>query len=104
MTHKLTFLYLTPYYLLALLLSYVAAAPFSGTSTYVHDQAPRSELGLGLELGKRATSGSKSVIIQMFGWTWDSVASECTSFIGPAGYGYVQGAWWHFHCSPQQEV
>jgi len=23
--------------------------------------------------------------------TWDSVASECTDFIGPSGYGYVQG-------------
>jgi hypothetical protein len=93
MTHKLTFFYLSAYYLLALLFSYVAAAPFSGISTHVHDdQAPRSELGLGLGLGKRATPGSKSVIIQMFEWTWDSVASECTSFIGPAGYGYVQGA------------
>ncbi|KAF5376995.1 hypothetical protein D9615_007302 [Tricholomella constricta] len=38
----------------------------------------------------RTRSGSKSVIIQMFGWTWDSVASECTDFIGPAGYGFVQ--------------
>ncbi len=39
----------------------------------------------------RAPSGSKTVIIQMFEWTWDSVASECTNFIGPAGYGFVQG-------------
>ena len=37
------------------------------------------------------TSSSKSVIIQMFEWTWDSVAAECTNFIGPAGYGFVQG-------------
>ena len=22
--------------------------------------------------------------------TWDSIASECTNFIGPADYGYVQ--------------
>lgn len=43
----------------------------------------------------------------MFEWTWDSIAAECTNFIGPAGkrilaqiethsnnilgYGYVQG-------------
>lgn len=27
----------------------------------------------------------------MFEWTWDSVAAECTNFLGPAGYGYVQG-------------
>ncbi|KAG5652077.1 hypothetical protein H0H81_006370 [Sphagnurus paluster] len=38
----------------------------------------------------RAPAGSKSVIVQMFEWTWDSVASECTNFVGPAGYGYVQ--------------
>ncbi|KAI0816868.1 glycoside hydrolase [Trametes gibbosa] len=48
------------------------------------------------ELNVRAPSGSKSVIIQMFEWTWDSVASECTNFIGPAGYGFVQ-------VSPPQE-
>jgi hypothetical protein len=27
----------------------------------------------------------------MFEWNWDSVAAECTTFLGPAGYGYVQG-------------
>ena len=27
----------------------------------------------------------------MFEWTWDSIASECTNFLGPAGYGFVQG-------------
>ncbi|CAE6475378.1 unnamed protein product [Rhizoctonia solani] len=26
----------------------------------------------------------------MFGWSWDSIAAECTNFIGPAGYGFVQ--------------
>ena len=25
------------------------------------------------------------VIIQMFEWSWDSIAAECTNFIGPAG-------------------
>ena len=25
------------------------------------------------------------VIIQMFEWYWDSIALECTEFIGPAG-------------------
>lgn len=42
-------------------------------------------------LDARATAGTKNVIIQMFQWTWDSIAAECTSFIGPAGYGYIQG-------------
>ncbi|KAF7326251.1 Alpha-amylase [Mycena kentingensis (nom. inval.)] len=44
----------------------------------------------------RAPSGSKTAIIQMFEWNWNSIASECTSFIGPAGYGFVQ-------VSPPQE-
>ena len=30
-------------------------------------------------------------IVQLFQWNWDSIADECTKFIGPAGYGYVQG-------------
>lgn len=43
------------------------------------------------DLSTRSPSGSKTVIIQMFEWNWDSVAAECTNFIGPAGYGFVQG-------------
>ena len=43
------------------------------------------------DIRARAPSGDKTVIIQMFEWTWDSVAAECTNFIGPAGYGFVQG-------------
>ncbi|KAK0479062.1 hypothetical protein EDD18DRAFT_1207693 [Armillaria luteobubalina] len=38
----------------------------------------------------RSPSGNNTVIIQMFEWSWDSIASECTNFIGPAGYGFVQ--------------
>ena len=36
-------------------------------------------------------NGNVAVIVQMFEWTWDSIASECTKFLGPAGYGFVQG-------------
>ncbi|MCK0118527.1 alpha-amylase family glycosyl hydrolase [Isoptericola sp. S6320L] len=46
----------------------------------------------------------KDVILNLFQWTWDAVAAECTSEIGPAGFGYVQvsppaehvpgDAWW----------
>ncbi|KAF9457375.1 glycoside hydrolase [Collybia nuda] len=69
--------------LVPLLLSYnVLSAPVVDNSTS--------------SLDSRAPSGSKSVIIQMFEWTWASVASECTNFIGPAGYGFVQ-------VSPPQE-
>ncbi|CAE6405542.1 unnamed protein product [Rhizoctonia solani] len=41
-------------------------------------------------LHSRTPGGSKSVIIQVFEWSWDSIAAECTNFIGPAGYGFVQ--------------
>ncbi|TFK50230.1 glycoside hydrolase family 13 protein [Heliocybe sulcata] len=44
----------------------------------------------------RSPSGNKTVIVQMFEWDWDSLASECTDFLGPAGYGFVQA-------SPAQE-
>ncbi|RLQ02864.1 ATPase [Micromonospora sp. BL1] len=42
------------------------------------------------------TPGAKKVIVQLFEWNWTSVAAECTSTLGPKGYGYVQ-------VSPPQE-
>ena len=56
------------------------AHSFSFTSSDPHD------------LSARSPSGSKTVIIQMFEWDWDSIAAECKNFIGPAGYGSVQGS------------
>ena len=38
----------------------------------------------------------KDVILNLFQWNWNSVAAECASTIGPAGFGYVQ-------VSPPQE-
>ncbi|KAI9456015.1 glycoside hydrolase [Lactarius psammicola] len=43
-----------------------------------------------------SSSVGKSVIAQMFEWTWESVTVECTTFLGPAGYAFVQ-------VSPAQE-
>lgn len=40
---------------------------------------------------RREPSSPNTVIIQMFEWDWDSVAAECENFIGPNGYGFVQG-------------
>jgi len=40
---------------------------------------------------RRSPAWRPAVIAQMFEWTWDSVAAECVDFLGPAGYGYVQG-------------
>ncbi|NEW74795.1 alpha-amylase [Streptomyces rhizosphaericus] len=53
----------------------------------------------------RATPpGTKDVTAELFEWKYDSVARECTSTLGPAGYGYVEvspatehiqgGQWW----------
>ncbi|KAF6746692.1 glycoside hydrolase superfamily [Ephemerocybe angulata] len=39
---------------------------------------------------RRAPGTAKNVIIQMFGWNWDSIAAECSNFIGAEGYGFVQ--------------
>ncbi|KAJ7144895.1 alpha-amylase [Mycena crocata] len=41
-------------------------------------------------LFRRSPPKQRNTIVQLFEWPWDSVASECTSFLGPAGYGYVQ--------------
>ncbi|WP_435887670.1 alpha-amylase family glycosyl hydrolase [Streptomyces antimycoticus] len=48
--------------------------------------------------------GTKDVTAELFEWRYDSVAKECTSTLGPAGYGYVEvspatehiqgGQWW----------
>jgi 1,4-alpha-glucan branching enzyme len=31
-----------------------------------------------------------AVIVNLFEWSWNSVAAECTNFLGPAGYKIVQ--------------
>ena len=43
-----------------------------------------------------ASPGPKDVIVHLFEWPWASVASECTSTLGPKGFGGVQ-------VSPPQE-
>jgi alpha-amylase len=43
-----------------------------------------------------ATPGSSDVIVHLFQWPWASVADECTTVLGPKGFGGVQ-------VSPPQE-
>jgi alpha-amylase len=43
-----------------------------------------------------ASPGSKDVIVHLFEWPWASVANECTTQLGPKGFGAVQ-------VSPPQE-
>ncbi|WP_299530794.1 carbohydrate-binding module family 20 domain-containing protein [uncultured Streptomyces sp.] len=60
--------------------------------------------GLGAGAAQAAAPGAKDVTAVMFEWKFDSIASACTSTLGPAGYGYVQvsppmehiqgGQWW----------
>ncbi|BCJ48670.1 alpha-amylase [Actinoplanes sp. NBRC 14428] len=43
-----------------------------------------------------ASPGAKDVIVHLFEWPWSSVANECTTVLGPKGFGGVQ-------VSPPQE-
>ena len=52
---------------------------------------------------------TQSVGVQMFEWTWNSLAKECTSNLGPAGYDWVEvsppqehiiGSQWWVHYQP----
>ncbi|GAA3789010.1 carbohydrate-binding module family 20 domain-containing protein [Streptomyces coacervatus] len=38
------------------------------------------------------TSAKGDVIANLWEWNWDSIASECTNVLGPAGYGAIQVA------------
>ena len=38
-----------------------------------------------------ASPGARDVIVHLFEWPWASVASECVNFLGPKGFGGVQG-------------
>jgi alpha-amylase len=72
----------------------VAAACAAVTLTAVSDSAP----------AQAAPPGERDVTAVLFNWNFDSIASECTNTLGPAGYGYVQvsppmeqiqgGQWW----------
>ncbi len=66
----------------------LATTPLAGAAppTIRADVAPASA----------ATPGPKDVIVHLFQWPWASVANECTTVLGPRGFGAVQ-------VSPPQE-
>jgi hypothetical protein len=71
----------------------VAAAAFHGCQASGANSADNAQ-----QLAITVPPRLKTVIVQLFEWNWDSVAQECKEFIGPAGYGYVQGGFitlWH---------
>ncbi len=52
-------------------------------------------LALGLSIAGFATPShavlnNPSTSVQMFQWSWNDIATECTQFLGPKGYGAVQ--------------
>ena len=65
--------------------------PFNTLASLLALGLALTPFGADARLEIRATPGSKGVIAQLFEWNWDSVAQECTNFLGPQGYGYVQG-------------
>ncbi|ORY89754.1 glycoside hydrolase superfamily [Leucosporidium creatinivorum] len=65
----------------------LAAAPLCA-ATFPHPHAPHPR--------SQKRSSSSNVIVALFEYSWDSVATECTEWLGPQGFGYAQ-------ISPPQE-
>ncbi len=61
-------------------------------------------LFVGISAPAHAALNPADTSVQMFRWKWNDIARECTSFLGPKGYGAVQvsppqaaanvGTWW----------
>lgn len=61
-------------------------------------------LFVGVSAPAQAALNPADTSVQMFRWKWNDIAKECTSFLGPQGYGAVQvspphaaaniGPWW----------
>ena len=60
---------------------------------------------VGAAPAQAAPPGERTVGVNLFQWTWDAIARECTDHLGPDGYGWVQtsppqehpvlqGQWW----------
>lgn len=47
-------------------------------------------LGLSAACASAAPMNPKQVSVQMFQWNWDDIATECTQWLGPKGFGAVQ--------------
>ena len=78
---------------LALALSTAALVAAGGLSS-----APVPAAATPPDSSVSADGSNGNVIMNLFQWNWDSVAAECTSTIGPAGFGYVQVS------PPQEEI
>ncbi|OIK03457.1 hypothetical protein BIV23_21405 [Streptomyces monashensis] len=47
-------------------------------------------VGINPTTAEASPPGTKDVTAVLFEWNYASVAHECTTTLGPAGYGYVQ--------------
>ncbi len=72
-----------PRRLLATLTTFAAALTLGLVATAATPAAERADAATPVH-------GDGDVILNMFQWTWDSVAAECANVVGPAGFGYVQ--------------
>lgn len=81
----------------ALAAAFAPAAEGSGRghTHRVHISGQKSKTTSASTLATTSYAPTRNVIVEMFQWSWDSVAQECTNFLGPAGYGYVQGSCRH---------
>ncbi|MGY5764760.1 carbohydrate-binding module family 20 domain-containing protein [Brachybacterium sp. DNPG3] len=78
---------------IALALSTAALVAAGGLSS-----APVPAAATAPDSSVSADGSNGDVILNLFQWNWDSVAAECTSTIGPEGFGYVQVS------PPQEEI
>ena len=69
-------------------------APAAAAAPATAVQAAVASPGLGA--AAPTVPGRGNTAVNMFQWTWNAIASECTTTLGPAGYAYVQ-------TSPPQE-
>ncbi|MBI3230264.1 MAG: alpha-amylase Aml, partial [Burkholderiales bacterium] len=47
-------------------------------------------VGMGLAPAAEAAFNSNQTSVQMFHWSWNNIAKECSSYLGPQGFGAVQ--------------
>ncbi|CAN5173109.1 carbohydrate-binding module family 20 domain-containing protein [soil metagenome] len=71
---------------LALLTAAVVALSAACTSGTAAPASTSTPVGSG---SAAAPAGARDVGVQLFQWTWDAIATECTDHLGPAGYGWV---------------
>ncbi|MBI9114681.1 carbohydrate binding domain-containing protein [Sanguibacter suaedae] len=73
------------------------AAPATATATAAAPTVQSAVVGRPtVPTAPPAVPGRGRTAVVLFQWTWNSIARECTSTLGPAGYAYVQ-------TSPPQE-